>query len=1823
MKSTRPVPGAAPAQAARFQTISERDLSLGIDARSAENLIQPGFIKDGVNVDVVEGRIRTRKGYQGHAGNLPVRIASLQNYASSTSMTLTLPSSVDLSTIRSSPIILSGLSSSISANSAITTTSSTHYYAGFTPLVSQAVSAGSNSLSVLGTTHGLGTYDLAVEVAQSTSLTDKSSVISIPDSIVINKSSYDISVGVTVPSATSEYIYYKGESTASSGNYIVTWSHGGTGLETSTTTSGTHGLANYNIQVTCLLDSGSGTVSKIIPDAVTITTSGTVAVSANLSSAATIYIVLHSCPSTQLTSFSAIGSGTTSSVTVSGVTSPYITYSCYREQTPGGTVELIIPDSISYSASTNSFTVSVTNPDTSATVYVYWEYCTLKTNQISITDSAITADATDSSPQLTLWGLDHSEIYGTNRAAGQGWVTHLDTFRRAAESRVVAGLGGNLFTARTYAESGSTYNYGLLYPSLQSRTSGSLILAPTFWLTGSSPARTRGYITSDSISSGFATVTAVNYDSGTGWTKYTVSLPGKLILDNTGTPTSLSSVISTTTGLEDWFTVSQMSHASHNGTMKIRQVTDGTNQILIYVENSAITSSDYDDTGTVGVGGILTDQISWDAGTSMIPGDVLAGPTVGTNIYTVMSSSGSTSVISGMSGTLSIATGTLYPATRSSSVIPLRTSIPSKSSSVSNLVRGDMLSYTGISRLVRVLYINADTADRTVNITTNSVDTATVTLQSGSTTSLSVGMNILLLGAGVYTGVQTITAIPSLTTFQFSTSLSTSVSGATLVHNTVHIDESLSWTDSISDANYLQVVSRWIPVEAPTSSSDLVKTTHYRYLNSLEYESQNIVRSTMVSNNLYVTNNSDTVMKFDGSSLTRAGLVPWQPGLMISVDPSATGKIVVPSPTATPSALSANIFTVTAGLESNFPIGSQLRYISATGATPVLLQVLKTSQDQAGTNGYIQVQILDNNTSIPAIGSGTSLTGIARYKYYYRLNMTDINNNVITSAVAQSDDTVVYLAENAAVRHHIVGLPVLDNYDYARINVSIYRTMSNQEAPFYKVGEINIPFNKYVGYIDYIDSYSDINLVELDSVMTALKGAELGTNLSDPLRAKYITSIGNRLVLGNLTGYPELDIQLSAPASVANSAFNGSIWTLRTDSTSSSTTTDMITTARYQMTTSSTGTVKSITAGSNQFTITVASTPAGVGVASWVYLSYAKTSRPSLVTSAASGSWTSSSGLNAAITGHGFVEGDQVQFTTTGALPTGLTAGTTYYIKYVDANNLHFATTYGGTAIAYTDAGSGTHTITLQGNNLTYSGWWQVASYTGTTMVVNLTGAATASAVPDTYTVATTCTDIPVLLGTDGNYSMFNGNTVALYDNTRRLAMAINASMRMTDITLTGQSTFTPWVMARSGNDVAKAGRIIISAPSMLTTTLGMKTPAAITGADIYVNGVKTTASTAVASRTLIYPSRILVSYENYPEVMDNPTAVTDSLSDSAIDINSADGQQITGIIPFFGESAYGAALKSSILVVFKTNSIYLVDLNEKLAGKNPLQRIETEGLGCTLPYSIATTKGGIMFCNESGIYMLKQDQTIRYIGRYMERLWTEQTSFNNLLTPVGHHDNIGRSYKISVPSVGASENSQVYVYNHTAEDFLGILTQYQNRYGAWTRYNNHQVTGWANLGSDEFWSSTTGRVMRRRNVGDQTDYRDDHSAVSSTLDIRALDFGDAGIRKILDRIVIHYRTGARNTGTTVQTSVDTNQEYRSTTTPIIIHPGATTMLSDPIPSDIITVLHETDRRKGVYHQIRIQCAAVDQNIEIAGIDLRVAGLNARGITTAQATRSK
>ena len=67
-------------------------------------------------------------------------------------------------------------------------------------------------------------------------------------------------------------------------------------------------------------------------------------------------------------------------------------------------------------------------------------------------------------------------------------------------------------------------------------------------------------------------------------------------------------------------------------------------------------------------------------------------------------------------------------------------------------------------------------------------------------------------------------------------------------------------------------------------------------------------------------------------------------------------------------------------------------------------------------------------------------------------------------------------------------------------------------------------------------------------------------------------------------------------------------------------------------------------------------------------------------------------------TANGLAAGTPISFATTGALPTGIVAGTVYYVLAPTANTFNIAATVGGAAINTSGSQSGTHTATASAN---------------------------------------------------------------------------------------------------------------------------------------------------------------------------------------------------------------------------------------------------------------------------------------------------------------------------------------------------------------------------------------------------------------------------------------------------------------------------------------------------------------------------------------------
>ena len=1537
--------------------------------------------------------------------------------------------------------------------------------------------------------------------------------------------------------------------------------------------------------------------------------------------------------------------------------------------------------------------------------------------------------------------------------------------------------------------------------------------------------------------------------------------------------------------------------------------------------------------------------------------------------------------------------GSLIVAARTGQVIPLRDS--NEAPTAANLVTNDNLQISGFTRQFKAKGINPRASQYIKSIlkpASSKVATVTLDITTGSIFPFAVGDHVLITRGEQFSGEIVIESIDTDTkSFTFTTDKTGSVgpfvnlvSGPVLFGYTTWVGETITWEDTFNSTNSVSVPGRWIPVEAPDHSNNAAPTSYTRYLSNSAYDNQPILRSTQVSDSLFLTNGDDRTSKVDGYNLTRPGLPRWQPQLFFNQATNLQsynteqGTIPLIKTTVNVTGWSRNYFIVAAADLLAFKQGTRIR----RDGDPLTIY---TVQDvQAGTTASPTNQIIVDKDITDASAADT-ITNVCTFSYYFRLNLVDVNDNVIASAPTGAFDCTINVTSNFQNRIKLIGLPTLDIYDYDRIEIQIYRTKQNGVAPYYLLTTLAVPFDRNEGYITWIDTVADADInvaTQQDKVNVPLKGNELGTGWSPPVRSKHITSAANRLVLGNLTSDPYIDLSIrNIGSTVKSSELNTNRFLLRKSNTDTGTETDMLSRVGYFFTTnfgvpinfpfpnsganfaiSPSSGVSNLSAGDWVYlyrpdlnSITVSQAPGGaIGTSndriSVTFSNPLSAGRPFVVSTtgvfppstpplvsgttyyvnspeagtfklstlpSTSGtvidftavgqsvraSITAAMSIPAAVpatssfpftnhglsandpvvftsattfpvstftvtnttgtasifttpTPHGFTQNQKVRFTG-GTFPVGtpnlapatdyyvsvlttttfnitatiggavlgfstagvgisvdplfvFTASPTYYVKQVlDANSftlsdtvggpvhpfntagsvlvltatkrantllfsgltapsdmqigkairftvtggvlpapLAINTTYyivslnglafsvsetrGGTAIPLTAVEIGTVSATLVGvGNMifstpnpspAYAGWWQVKSqsslgvstieWPGTRSLAEEPGedqitymiaanqtilrsatvldpnavptstlttssahglvegqrirlrpsgpnfaSATPSIVPGqdyfatnittntlqvksalnvilsfTITVTTdpmyldipaSAKDVPVYLGTDLNYQTSNGqpsSTGAGIENlaTRRWATAINATQRMTNTNISAYSTFSPWIVANAGGEYSD-GQILFTQPMNQTTTFELVLSAA-TQYSMFVNGLERSAEEQVQAREDLHPSRILISYPNFPEIFDSPFVTTDSQSDSAIDVNPADGQEITAVIPFFGASAFGAALKDAVVVVFKSNSIYVVNLGAKAAGQVAVQKIESQGIGCTAPYSVSVVRDGIMFANESGVFKLKTDLSVYYIGRHLQNQWRTRLNKNAFSLLFGHNWAFGSQYKISVPTGTSVIPNEAYVYNSTREYTVDGNAQNAAREGSWVRHTGFNAIGWCNLNADAFQANTRGQVLQLRQTGEVFDWRDDEAPIPMELLLRSMDFGDDGVRKSVPYGMITYRNppaqGDRfNTQVTYTT--DMQDVFETADVTVLANRADTEGTSDLGGPRIITLRYSFGNKRGIRFQLRILNAGIDENVELTRIRYSVAGLNLKGILQA------
>lgn len=1687
--------------AQNYTSVPERGLAGGINQQASEDTIPDGYVENAINVTVnTEGLIKKRPGFRTYLGHMPIRAAKISwdHTKATDNLTFELTSNehsnvdVDLSNAAPTALLVVGRSSTpVGAGPEFNSTYTYRYYTGFTANPRKILGAGTYSyLSYPQAEHGYLTKDLFVGIASSDSQTNKNNKVLFPEEVNIDETTFDVNLRYNNTSGTlpvSVFTYalplvgIAGSSYA--GNHSTALI---SGKHTITIPYATHNLNSFNIIVRSYERITAGTMTEVVPNEVYVNEQ-TGEVKLEFSSALTNIRVLLHIPNVGNQFLDSISSNTVRTIEIPDLAGDFIFLDCFvRDPVNDQLRQRVLPTAIEVDTFNRKATVTFDNSLSSIAdkLTLIWDFAAIKTTKFTVTaQTTLGSSGTDLEPELSIYGLLAEDIYSSTTLNEQynGWVQHLDTYKTEQNTTVVAGMGWNLFRGLPRSIAPSYLATLALYPSLRARASDDAILAPAFHDAEQLVVRTRGGLQFTGGGEGWGQIQSITWNATLGGYDVVLATPNLVV---TGTPIQN---FSASQPYGDMLTIRGAELNSFNGSWAILSsiyVTSLPFQHVTFTIKTDFESSDYD-CGQVGEAGVFTDRLSLETTAPLLltKGDLLTAQSfpTGTQLgflgYYEQSGTRYT-FVEDVIEELVVAAGQLLICQRDSKYCFGLRNLGSTATGFSQtnglvLVRGDSLTVTGRDVPIEVSHLLTETQSNLNLVVEDEVGTLS---NIGNASRFAVGQRVLISQLGIYSGEYQVTAVA----FD-NTSLTLDCAGVpdiSLTSVTIppyfELKESLSFADDLFNRNYFEVEGRWECIEKPQIDSanlskySLIEPTVTEHFDSLPYGGQLPIRSTMSQNNLYLTNGTDPVQKYDGVATYRAGLPRWQPQLFISQG-NAPGS------------------TLTAGV----------------------------------------------------------------YSYYFRLGAIDENNTRILSAMSGVSDYSITVVATHSIHLRLLGFPNWDDYDFEKLSLEIYRTQADVPGEFFLVTRLEMPQIPSGGYIDYIDLIPDSLLTKQgqDEEIAITYGlADAATSLNEPLRAKYMTSIDNRLVLGNLRDWQRVDLNFSRTTdSLTADDFIGTTLMLRDFATDVGTTTDMFNRVGFAFVDSANRrTLSAVTYSGNLLTFTIAAgTPAiNPTVGDWVYL-----------------------------TSHG------------------------------NENSFY---------------------------QLTGVGWWQIRSVTASAgnwiIQVYMPSFDLLKKQINVAVFAPNGTKhVPIYLGQhattdvldDDAWRMDNATDNNIIQINIRLAAAVNACMRQVDVGLPAYAGFKPWIMAESGGDF-NLGDITFVRPKesgfYFAVTLPTFNPATqltqVTHQGVYKTGT-------IVAEDRAFPSRIIFSYRNFPELFNNSSKrVINELAAATelwpIDINPADGQEITGIIPFFGESTVGQATREAMLIVFKTNSIYVVDLDTR-----KVQKIESNGLGCTAPYSIAATKDGIMFANESGIYKLTRAQTVEPVGQYIDRVWRNEVDRDNLALAHGHHYGIARQYKLSAPTENLY-NEDVFVYEHTRES--------RGQIGSWTRFTNHQATGWCNLFNQEFFATTKGRVCVLKDSGSSLDFSDRGEAISSEITLRSTDFGIPNVRKKLLHISLHLRNPQDNDlnlsqeSTNVFVAADLVEDFRECDKyeggGLFVKTG----LADAGLLKGETVRFNVPVTKAIRYQPKIVNSGLYETLELSGITYRVSGLTTKGTQEAKDT---
>lgn len=411
-----------------------------------------------------------------------------------------------------------------------------------------------------------------------------------------------------------------------------------------------------------------------------------------------------------------------------------------------------------------------------------------------------------------------------------------------------------------------------------------------------------------------------------------------------------------------------------------------------------------------------------------------------------------------------------------------------------------------------------------------------------------------------------------------------------------------------------------------------------------------------------------------------------------------------------------------------------------------------------------------------------------------------------------------------------------------------------------------------------------------------------------------------------------------------------------------------------------------------------------------------------------------------------------VVFSTNGTLPTGLTAGTTYYVKTVTPTVVTVATSVGGAAVTLTGSPTGVNTMTVgfaaDANTLeTYFGGVEsplskVSSPIDTTnaesrLRINLSGDFRDST-GDGYT----------------HLLVYRRNTSTFTDGLFRLIAQIDVY------------NITPTLVNSSSNVVLESGATQsqiylvdnVGDTELLFDSVQGKTGSLFhNGKDFFPQGAETVA---------IHQSRLWMSLNNtlYASwLLDNNneynihTTLVPILNEPYLGMKGAsfdvsaryDNEPITALVPFSGEGLSKNNSSSNALLVLRNNSFLPVTGNDA-SSFSILGFVQEAGAGCIAPNCAQTVLGRVWWLSNSGI-MQYSNGLPQTVSQQLDRLVNARTH-NPLLSPSGTALTIDQSVQQNASSV-FFDNKFIFSSVQPGGTYLDTMYVYDFKMNGWTEW--------------------------------------------------------------------------------------------------------------------------------------------------------------------------